>query len=53
MTGESIPVYKKDNDDIFSGTINVDSLIQYEVTKSFKNSTFSSIISIFFTLIIT
>jgi Cu+-exporting ATPase len=46
MTGESIPVYKKQNDDIFSGTINVDSLIQYEVTKSFKNSTFSSIVSL-------
>ena len=46
MTGESIPVYKKDNDDIFSGTINVDSLIQYEVTKSFKNSTFSSIVAL-------
>lgn len=46
MTGESIPVYKKLNDDIFSGTINVDSLIQYEVTKSFKNSTFSSIVSL-------
>jgi Cu+-exporting ATPase len=46
MTGESIPVYKKENDDIFSGTINVDSLIQYEVTKSFKNSTFSSIVAL-------
>lgn len=46
MTGESISVYKKENDDIFSGTINVDSLIQYEVTKSFKNSTFSSIVAL-------
>lgn len=46
MTGESIPVYKKINDLIYSGTINVDSLIQFEVTKSFKNSTFSSIVSL-------
>jgi P-type Cu+ transporter len=46
MTGESIPIYKKLNDNIFSGTINVDSLIQYEVTKSFKNSTFSSIVAL-------
>ncbi len=46
MTGESIPVYKKNSDDIYSGTINVDSLIQYEVTKSFKNSTFSSIVAL-------
>ena len=46
MTGESIPVYKKVDDEIFSGTINVDSLIQYEVTKTFKNSTFSSIVAL-------
>ena len=46
MTGESIPVYKKLSDDIYSGTINVDSLIQYEVTKNFKNSTFSSIVAL-------
>ena len=46
MTGESIPVYKKSSDDIYSGTINVDSLIQYEVTKNFKNSTFSSIVAL-------
>ena len=46
MTGESIPVYKKISDDIYSGTINVDSLIQYEVTKNFKNSTFSSIVAL-------
>ena len=46
MTGESIPVYKKISDDIYSGTINVDSLTQYEVTKNFKNSTFSSIVAL-------
>lgn len=46
MTGESIPIYKKMNDEIYSGTINVDSLVQYEVTKTFKNSTFSSIVSL-------
>ena len=46
LTGESMPVYKKINDLIYSGTINMDSLIQYEVTKSFKNSTFSSIVAL-------
>lgn len=46
LTGESLPVYKKINDTVFSGTINLDSLIQFEVTKSFKNSTFSSIVSL-------
>ncbi|MDN5112410.1 heavy metal translocating P-type ATPase [Aliarcobacter butzleri] len=46
ITGESIPVYKKVGDAVFSGTINVDSLIHFEVTKNFKNSTFSSIVSL-------
>ncbi|RZV15839.1 heavy metal translocating P-type ATPase [Aliarcobacter butzleri] len=46
ITGESIPVYKKVGDSVFSGTINLDSLIHFEVTKNFKNSTFSSIVSL-------
>ncbi len=46
LTGESIPIYKKVKDFVYSGTINLDSLIQFEVTKSFKNSTFSSIVSL-------
>ena len=46
LTGESLPVYKKAGDTIYSGTINSDSLIQYKVTKNFKNSTFSSIVSL-------
>ena len=46
LTGESIPVYKKRDDLVYSGTINMDSLIQFEVTKSFKNSTFSSIVAL-------
>lgn len=46
ITGESIPVYKKVGDAVFSGTINLDSLIYFEVTKNFKNSTFSSIVSL-------
>ena len=46
LTGESMPVYKKRDDLVYSGTINMDSLIQFEVTKSFKNSTFSSIVAL-------
>lgn len=46
ITGESIPIYKKVGDAVFSGTINLDSLIHFEVTKNFKNSTFSSIVSL-------
>jgi Cu+-exporting ATPase len=46
LTGESIPVYKKIGESVFSGTINSNSLIEYEVTKDFKNSTFSSIVTL-------
>ena len=46
LTGESMPVYKKRDELVYSGTINMDSLIQFEVTKSFKNSTFSSIVAL-------
>lgn len=46
LTGESIPVFKKEGDIIYSGTINTNSLIQFEVTKDFKNSTFSSIVTL-------
>lgn len=46
ISGESLPVYKKHGDEIYSGTINLDSLIQFEVIKDFKNSTFSSIVTL-------
>src|SRR5574344_1443803 len=46
ISGESLPVYKKQGDEIYSGTINLDSLIQFEVIKDFKNSTFSSIVTL-------
>lgn len=46
LTGESFPVYKKLNDMLYSGTICTDSVIEFEVTKDFKNSTFSSIVTL-------
>lgn len=46
LTGESTPVYKKQDDIIYSGTAILDSLIHFEVTKDFKNSTFSSIVTL-------
>lgn len=46
LTGESIPVYKKVGDIVYSGTINSNSLINFKVTKDFKNSTFSSIVTL-------
>ena len=46
LTGESIPVYKKTGDNIFSGTLILDSTILFEVVKDFKNSTFYSIVTL-------
>ena len=46
LTGESIPIFKKIGDSVYSGTINTNSVIQFEVTKDFKNSTFSSIVTL-------
>lgn len=46
ISGESIPVYKKIDDVVFSGTLNEDSLIQYRVTKTFKDSTLNSIVTL-------
>jgi Cu+-exporting ATPase len=46
LTGESIPVFKKTGDLVYSGTINTNNLVHFEVTKDFKNSTFSSIVTL-------
>ena len=46
LTGESLPVFKKTNDMLYSGTICTDSVVEFEVTKDFKNSTFSSIVTL-------
>ncbi len=46
LTGESLPVFKQTKDLIFSGTINNDALIRYEVTKSYKESTLNSIVTL-------
>lgn len=46
LTGESIPVFKTIGDTVYSGTINTNALIHFEVTKDFKNSTFSSIVTL-------
>ncbi|AXK48424.1 copper-translocating P-type ATPase [Aliarcobacter trophiarum LMG 25534] len=46
ITGESIPVYKKSGEEIYSGTVILDSTILFEVTRDFKNSTFSSIVTL-------
>ena len=46
LTGESLPIFKKRGDILFSGTINNDALIRYEATKAYKDSTLSSIVTL-------
>ncbi len=46
LTGESLPIFKKIGDNLYSGTINNDSLIRYEVTKTYKESTLNSIVTL-------
>ncbi len=45
-SGESVPVYKKHNDKILSGTVCLDSTIVYKATKDLSHSTIQSITSI-------
>lgn len=46
MSGESHYIYKNQHDKIFSGTINIDSLIHYKATTNFANSTLNSIVTL-------
>ncbi|RXK02950.1 heavy metal translocating P-type ATPase [Halarcobacter bivalviorum] len=46
LTGESLPVYKKIGQKVFSGTINSDSVIRYKASKTYKDSTLNSIVTL-------
>jgi len=46
LTGESEPIYKTIGDSVTSGTTSIDADIQFNVSKDFKHSTLSSIISL-------
>lgn len=46
LTGESIPKNIKKGDLVISGSINIDSLIEVEVTTEYKNSTIAKIIDL-------
>jgi len=44
ITGESIPVFKRGNEQVFAGTLNEDGVLEIEVTKSFQENSISKII---------
>ncbi len=46
ITGESLPIPKKEGDDIYSGCINVGEVIRYEATKTYADSTLNSIVEL-------
>ncbi len=46
ISGESEPIYKKVGDQVLSGEINLDSLIRYQVVKSYEESMLYNIISL-------
>lgn len=46
ITGESVPVFAEENQEILSGTINLTGSLQCEVMKSFKDSTASQIVDL-------
>ncbi len=46
MTGESLPVDKKENDEVFTGTINRFGSVDIKVTQSFENSSLQKMIKL-------
>ncbi len=46
LSGESEPIYKKEGDEVLSGSILLDSVVRYRATKEFGNSLLSTIVSL-------
>ena len=46
LSGESLPVEKREGDPIYSGTINSGIVMRYKATKNFANSTLSTMVNL-------
>ncbi len=46
ISGESIPVVKKEKSQILAGTINLDSVVRYRATTDFEHSTLNNIVTL-------
>ncbi|CAI6152245.1 MAG: putative copper-importing P-type ATPase A [uncultured Sulfurimonas sp.] len=46
LTGESEPVYKKAGESVISGTVSIDADIHFRVSRDFKHSTISNLVSL-------
>ena len=46
LTGESEPIYKREGDEILSGSISLDSVVRYEALRDASSSLLSSIVSL-------
>ena len=46
LTGESEPIYKKEGDEVISGSIGLDSVIRYKATKDYSSSMLCTIASL-------
>ena len=46
LTGESLPVEKRKGDVVFSGTINTGTVMRYEATKNYADSTLSTMMNL-------
>ena len=44
LTGESLPIYIEENDEVLSGSINIDKVLEVKATKLYKNSTINKIV---------